>query len=575
MTTLIKDIKDIQEDPNDSIISIDESDIKDIHEYIMDGSIEVKKRVNVLNSYYIKFGESQTSEIVNRLSTMYQFSGTKDLNNFLYSISTKSNISLFLRIVTSKSLCSFNSTSTSYKALNTVCCSMIDEEPPSVATPCQIDAVCMLMTCSKYKNESLEYFSYIINNPSLECDYRYKTVLSLENKEIKKVKFFIRESMITFINNTKNMTRYRILSGQYLIQKCDIDTNVFNDVELILMSFAQDPDLDYNLRADSADVILLLGTDHSKETAREIIMMLGRDGGNQRTIFDNAQNVHVDEIEDSVIEGIKFLSTISDDCSKKKYTFEQVKKQVDEILEEQEPDEDCDVNDKKLYDDKVDKITISLNRILIDRALYSSYNYSLLNILLKIWGYIQTHDSKDEMIKRILEELVDMSGTCSTGYASRLINVISGFGDFNFRISYRDQLIANFTGRLNAKARDITKGKSPKEISRDFEFYDLGKLKEESDDESSDKEIPIKVEKTFTVKQKESILQDFQASVLEQMSINSNDFRSRTRFLRFFRSNMLSIREELYEEFKDHIDDPSFDLYMRSAIATYETGGYV
>ena len=35
------------------------------------------------------------------------------------------------------------------------------------------------------------------------------------------------------------------------------------------------------------------------------------------------------------------------------------------------------------------------------------------------------------------------------------------------------------------------------------------------------------------------------------------------------------IREELYEEFKDHITDTDFDLYFRSAISKYESGMYV
>ena len=76
------------------------------------------------------------------------------------------------------------------------------------------------------------------------------------------------------------------------------------------MLFAQDPDLDYNLRADSADVILRLGSIDNKTTAKEIIMMLGRQDGDVKTIFDNAQNVHIDEIEKSVIEALEFLSEL-------------------------------------------------------------------------------------------------------------------------------------------------------------------------------------------------------------------------------------------------------------------------
>jgi hypothetical protein len=63
---------------------------------------------------------------------------------------------------------------------------------------------------------------------------------------------------------------------------------------------------------------------------------------------------------------------------------------------------------------------------------------------------------EDYTKKRLLEELIDMYGTCSSGFSSRLVNVISGYGDFNLNISWRDQIIANFTGRLNARARDIS-----------------------------------------------------------------------------------------------------------------------
>ena len=71
------------------------------------------------------------------------------------------------------------------------------------------------------------------------------------------------------------------------------------------------------------------------------------------------------------------------------------------------------------------------------------------------------------------------------------------------------------------------------------------------------------------------LLEDFQEKVLEEMTVNSNDFASRKNFLKFFRKNMLGIRQELYEEFKTFITDTDFDLYCRAAIATYETGGYV
>ena len=68
----------------------------------------------------------------------------------------------------------------------------------------------------------------------------------------------------------------------------------------------------------------------------------------------------------------------------------------------------------------------------------------------------------------------------------------------------------------------------------------------------------------------EICLEDFFNSVIEEMTENSQNFSNRQSFLLFFRSNMLNIRENMYEEFKDHITDTDFDLYIRKAISVYE-----
>ena len=92
-----------------------------------------------------------------------------------------------------------------------------------------------------------------------------------------------------------------------------------------ILEFAEDTSLDYNLRADSADILLKFGSDEMKEKGRAIIMQLGRsDSSSQRTVFDNAQNVHIDDIEESVLETISFLSTIEI----QDITFDYVKQEI-------------------------------------------------------------------------------------------------------------------------------------------------------------------------------------------------------------------------------------------------------
>ena len=222
-------------------------------------------------------------------------------------------------------------------------------------------------------------------------------------------------------------------------------------------------------------------------------------------------------------------------------TFEYVKKQIDDMLEEN--GKKCKSSrEKAKHKDTLEKIRVSMNRIYMDRALYSKYNCTILHILLKVWTYITSHESENEMRKRLIEELAEAAGLCSSGYCSRLVNVISGFGQFNIRISFRDQIIANFNGRLNARARDIT---NPDKLLENMQFYEIDE---------------------------EKALIDFGENVVVEMATSSSDYENRKNFLSFFRKNMLSIREELYLEFKEYMTDTDFDLYTLQSVCMYENG---
>jgi hypothetical protein len=523
-----------------------------LSEIIHDLSQSLKLRINCIEIFHEKFGQEECLELINRLSTMYQFSGTKMLEKYLYEICTNCKISSFLKITVAKSLCYFDKErDLGYNAIEYVCRDMLN-----VATPCQVETICLLMNNINYKNKARDYFCVVINDEKLDCDYRYKTILSLENKDIKDRLYFLTEAATEFLKNVKNKTMYRILAGHILIQKCKLSEIEIKNIEFILISFSQDTELDYNLRADAADVILRVGSDDNKLIARNIIMLLGRRDGGVKTIFENSQNVHVNEIEESVLEALEFLSsiemkTVSGVPGTPEISFDYVKKQIDDIIKKDKPTKKDSKQTNEIYKNKVDKINISLNRICIDRVLYSNYNCTLLHILLKVWTYVKSHKSEEEMKTRLIEELVDMSGTCSSGFASRLINVISGFGSFNLRIGWKDQIIANFTGRMNARAREIANSDKKTTNAELYKFTD-------------DNKVSI-----------EEQLELFQEKVLEEITINSNNYESRPNFLKFFRRNMLSIREELYTEFKSYIPSNDFDLYFRDAISLYETGGYV
>ena len=639
MTSLLDMILD---DEDENLPDLSTLDLENLPEIILDLSIDLSTRLHALNLYYAN-NRDDVIEIICRLNGMYQMSGIKVVETFLYEICINSNISTILKLAAAKALIEYEDPTrmvVASRVLNHVCKNTTVDVP----TPCRIEAIQLLMTYAEYKHEANTYFKQFVQDTTIDCEFRYKTILNLENignrwlqdkllelfddkdfvgnfltlhsLSIKKefpnftpdvdnydffemlvqrlsydrakelyvgddcvYDFFISQAQFAFLLHLDNMVYYKILAAQYLLQKCNQDPQV---VENILLSFAQDVELDYDRRADAADVLLQLGSASMKLRGRAIIIELGLIQGNVHTVFDNAQNVHTTEVEASVAEVLEFFAMLP--LQKKSVEFEYVHEQIKDMLK-QEKNKDDLVNTTT---ERQEKIALSMNRICLDRALYSKYNNTLANILLKVWSYIIGHENELEMRKRLLEELEDMSGTCSTGFASRLINVISGFGEFNIRISWEDQIIANFSGRLNAMARKIdstfrtlylkdmvalwlnlpdqklTKAKlvrklmvTPQVTPQVTIALTMNVVVDEFLSEDRDAKIDV-------------CLESFSTSVLEEMSVSSSRAGNRQHFALFFRNSVATIREEMYQEFTEHLDDASFDLYMRKAIMHYE-----
>jgi len=491
-----KDFEDFEDFDISEISEMTESEI------ILDMELPLKIRLNALNEYE-KSGENVV-EITNRLNSMYLFSGTKLIQQFLIEISLNSKLSDTLKILSAKCLCDQTPTEKMFQILDQTVSKL-----KNIPVPCEVDAILFLSCHDKFIKNVKKYFCKVINRQDIECDYRYKCILSLEHLEIseKDQKYLLKESQWAFIKETKNLTVYRILSAQYLLQKCKLSNYTRDLTQTYLTEFMCDNDLSMDVRADAADTLLNLGTKKFRDQARDIIILLGRNGGTIRTVFDNAQNVHHHEIDESANQIIEFLIGVK---LMEGITFEGISKDMKDTFEE------------SLTDDEKDLLNVSLNRISMDRALYGKFHSTLINILYHVWSYISQHEYCDEMKKRLLEELLDMSGKCSSGYAFRLANVISGFGDFNLKISWEDQIVGNLSGRLNKKIMDLTD-------------------------------------------------EEYQGDILAEMTmLGDSDIKHRPHFLKFFRESLPNIRQEMYEDFKDDMEDTDFDMYFRKAIAKYE-----
>jgi hypothetical protein len=599
---------------------------------ILDFSLDNELRTVFFEKYFHQ-NEDNCLEILNRLCGIYQFSGMKVLETFLFQLSENKKISGLFKIEACKGLFLFEEIEDeitkfddketiefkneynkeiqlrnllrkekAYDALNISCSKSYDLE--TLPTPYRVDSICLLMKAGeKYQSNCDTYFRDVIKDFNIGCDYRYKCILNLEKMDILDHKFYIKNACMDFLVNMKNMTMYRILAAQYLLQNYELDDDTRIDIQNIILSFAEDNQLDYDLRADAADLLLNLGTDHYKNLGREIIMLLGRIDGNVKTIYDNRQNVHTKEIEKSVIKTLNIITSypslkIGKEEIDYNFVFGKIQKILkDEKIEHKEKEEKeeseilkCKNCNKPVYTEEEteveiycsiecekqftrhEKINLSLNRIYMDRTLY--INNTLSKILVKIWSYIDATEYKDEMIKRLLEELEEMSGTCSSGFLSRLINSISGFGDFILCISFEDQLVSNFIGRLNSYTRKITEPGSP---FYNEKLYDMMELHFRDNNMLKYKPncIPIKIliddylnqDREYKIK---NAIEEFSEKVINEMTVNTIKINDRRHFSLFFITYLPNLRHELWEEFKEYMDDFTFDLVIRKSISLYE-----
>ena len=86
-----------------------------------------------------------------------------------------------------------------------------------------------------------------------------------------------------------------------------------------------------------------------------------------------------------------------------------------------------------------------LGRIAADPTTFEPVNITLKEVFQRVWGRMKASQHKPELLRRIIEELIDTAEFCASGYLSRLINVLSGFEDVELRENDQDMMFTNET----------------------------------------------------------------------------------------------------------------------------------
>ena len=150
-----------------------------------------------------------------------------------------------------------------------------------------------------------------------------------------------------------------------------------------------------------------------------------------KTVYADSQNVHNTKINQSVIKILTHL-------------YNKYKDIIDIPHINHKSSLISTISDflTSKYPLKKDLILHFIKYIKESTANFSNQNLSMIDAFLSLWLWIKDNKDKEELELRLLEEMKEMKGHCTTGHLARLMNVIQGFTDdenLSIRISDKEQ----------------------------------------------------------------------------------------------------------------------------------------
>lgn len=485
----------LTQDTGEKYINLENKNLNELMDIFLDEGNTTSFRVYVLDLIFLKDPLcNYTLDTIKNVTTQYSLLKTNNTYELLKEIVLKSKVCTSLKHECCKVLFEQDECyDLFYHLINTL--------TPNTNFTVTIDIFEYLFLDKNVNrvNEVINFFDKLICNSNYQPEYIFKILLSFWDKRDKYVlthpftHSYIYEVIMKYINGKSNM-KYKVLAIKLILHIIPEDTvKLYN----MIISFSRsDCEIDYNLRAECADVLLTSNIEEYKTIGKDVISQLG---GKVKNVYDNKQNVHIVEIESSITNFLLKITTITTD----NLIYNDIKNNILSIV---------GFNDRE-------KVMNTLTRIEMDRNLYAG-NQTLITIFLKIWKLILEDTQNTTLLKeRLIEELIDMNDTCSSGHTSRLVNVLQGHG-FNLDIGYKNQIQANVIGRMNKRIMDI------------------------KDDDKKYK-------------------------ILDEITWKEN-LEYRLNFNQFLNMNLMFIYDELKSEFVNLLDNNLFDEYFRNSLEYYE-----
>ena len=279
-----------------------------------------------------------------------------------------------------------------------------------------------------------------------------------------------------------------------------------------LVSVLSDEQMCYENRLDAADIVLNIPDveDAWRNLAIDTIDICGRQTS-QFSFYHNQENIHYVDIS-SIEVALEYLNHTYPTQSRLKHRFD------DSLLTKVKKMDAY----QKANETERKNIHVAIVRIQNDRSSYGPHSNSLYEVTSMVLSHIESHTHRSELQSRLIEELLEMSGKCATGYVIRMVNVLSGFDDkFSVRVPVTESMKSLLFHRLN--------------------------------------------EKIFAIEDEE-----VKSDILYEITLPSSVLHLRQNFLKFFRDVFPSLENEMFEHFKDQMTDTEFDMCLRNIVIQYE-----
>lgn len=456
------------------------SKLKEAEQFINSGNVaDVYKGVKIFNELCM----STTLSVNDRVSTLLLFiqlapvdgidmlTRWRDMLNFLRNNELKEMIEMLVLVSKCRDLAIHDRMTTivilynnSYYTQANSCFAEIANDT-TVLTKYRAEACRYLVAADQeeYTEIAQENLIDIINTLEYPDKYRYEMIVGYVKPSgiatilnFAKLKIIVSDNFLytlqsCFFYNDLNLIEYRILSGQHLLSLTNaVDREERWEINDILLQFASDEEVEYNVRADAADVVHRMGeTKEQRQTARNIITSLG--GVHKKNtledrasnVYTDRQNVHAQVINDKMN---KFIELIVKECDNKLLPFEDVHNSISRIIQ-----------GHKLKPADNHLAFKALNRISLDTATFTDFKVTAAEIFVVVWMNVLKYegDTRKMLETRFVQELIDMANTCSSGHSSRLVNVLSLVNP-ELNIDYETQIVGCVSGRMQAKIRDLT-----------------------------------------------------------------------------------------------------------------------